>query len=344
MTTPVKKKSSAGLIIAVIILFVGAYFAFKLFGPNIGQPVQGEYVYVHTGADYEQVKAALQQGGFVGDIFSFDLFAKPMGLPTHIHAGKYKIGRHMSNYRIIRLLRSGKQTQVKLVINKLRTKKDLAKLLSMNLEPDSAKFSELLNDPAYTSQFGFDTATVIAAILPDTYELLWNTTADKAFRKIEKSYAKYWDDTRKAQAKEQNVTPMQATIIASIVDEETNLESDKPNIASVYLNRLRKGMKLQADPTVKFAVGDFTIRRVAGPMLENTSPYNTYLYAGLPPGPICTPSRSSLVAVLTAPKTNYLYFCAKEDFSGHSNFAATYDEQLRNAAKYRKALDARGIH
>jgi len=339
-----KKKSKTWLVIGVIVIIVIAFVTFKAVGPNTGRFTQGEYLYIHTGAGYEQVKESLQQGGFVSDIFSFDFFAKRLGLPAHIHPGKYKIGRYMSNYKIIRLLHSGKQTPVKLVINKLRTQRDFIRLLAANLEPDSNVVYGLLHDPTYLSQFGLDTNTMIGAVIPDTYIFLWNTPADKVFRKIEKNYAKFWDNTRKEQAKQQGVTPIQAIIIASIVDEETNLNDDKPKIASVYLNRLKKDMKLQADPTVKFAIGDFTIRRVTGPMLNNTSPYNTYLYSGLPPGPICTPAISSLEAVLTAPKTTYIYFCAKDDFSGYSNFASTYDEQLKNAAKYRKALDARGIH
>jgi UPF0755 protein len=328
----------------LILLLAGIAGLYKFFGPNTGRFTQGEYLYVHTGADYEQLKEALAKGGFVSDMFSFSFFAGRLGLPTHIHPGKYRITRGMSNYRIIRLLRSGRQTHVKLIINKVRTKKELAKLLSANLEPDTAAFNQLFSDASYLSQFGLDTNTVIAGVMPDTYDFLWNTSADKTFHRLEKNYEKFWDSDHKDQAKKQGLTPMQAIILASIVDEETNVREDKPNIASVYLNRVKKGMKLQADPTVKFAVGDFSIRRVTGPMLDASSPYNTYKYAGLPPGPICTPSTNSIEAVLTAPKTTYLYFCAKNDFSGYSVFASTYDEQLKNAAKYRKALDARGIH
>jgi len=340
-----KKKSSAtGLIITIIILLVIGVLLFKSFGPNTSRHTNGDYIYIHTGSGYEQLKTALDQGGFVSDMFTFDLIAGRLGLPAHIHAGRYKITPHMSNYKIIRLLRSGRQSEVKLVINKLRKRKDFIRLLASSLEPDSATIAQLLQDPTYLAQFGLDTNTLIGAVIPDTYEFFWNTTADKAFRKIEKNYTKFWTPERKDQARQHDLTPMQAVTIASIVDEETNMPADKPKIASVYLNRVRTGMRLQADPTVKFAIGDFSIRRITGPMLQIVSPYNTYMYAGLPPGPICTPSASSVQAVLSSPKTTYLYFCAKEDFSGYSNFASTYDEQLKNAAKYRKALDARGIH
>ena len=340
-----KKKRSRGLLYTAIILISLLLFAvYKVFGPNIGSRTQGDYLYIHTGASYEQVRTSLQQDGFVSDMGTFDILARLLKLPEHIHPGKYKIGSGMSTYHIIRLLHSGRQTPVKLVISKLRTKHDLVRLIGNSLEADSTSLTQMLNDTAYVAEFGFDTNTIMCAIIPDTYDFFWNTTADKAFRKIAKNYARFWDDTRRKEAHDQNLTPEKATIIASIVDEETNMATDKPKIASVYINRLHKNMLLQADPTVKFAVGDFTIRRIAGNMLQNPSPYNTYVHTGLPPGPICTPSASSVDAVLQAPETTYLYFCAKEDFSGYSNFASTYEEQLKNAHIYQQALNARGIH
>ena len=344
MSSAKKKKSRTGLYLLVIIAGILLFAGVKVFGPNTGTFKQGEYLYIHTGSNYEKLKAVLQDGGFISDMTSFDFLAQRAQLPAHIHPGKYKIRDGMSNFNIIRLLRSGRQTPVKLVINKLRTKNDFISLLSTNLEVDSNTLRQMLQDKDYLSQFGVDTNTMMCTVMPDTYDFFWNTTADKAYRKIEKNYARYWDATRKDQAKSHGCTPAQVIIIASIVDEETNINDDKPKVASVYLNRLQKGMKLQADPTVKFAVGDFTIRRISGEMLQNTSPYNTYLYQGLPPGPICTPSPGSIEAVLQAPKTTYLYFCAKEDFSGYSNFASTYDEQLKNAHAYQQALNARGIH
>jgi len=339
-----KKKSRIGLLIVIIIAGLLLFAGVKIFGPNTGSMKQGEFLYVHTGSNYQQLKTALQAGDFINDMTSFNFLAEQAKLPSHIHPGKYKITDAMSNYDIIRLLHSGRQETVHLVITKLRTKQDLWRLLSTNLEADSTTLKQMLRDPVYLSQYGLDTNTVMCAIMPNTYFFKWNTNADKAFKKIEQTYAGFWDDVRKKQANSQGFTPAQIITIASIVDEETNITDDKPKIASVYINRLRKGMKLQADPTVKFAVGDFTIRRVAGAMLQNTSRYNTYMYEGLPPGPICTPSVGSIEAVLQAPKTTYLYFCAKEDFSGYSSFASTYDEQLKHAHAYQKALDARGIH
>ncbi len=340
-----KKKSGRGGLIFILILTAAALFGlFKVFGPNTGTFTQGQYLYVRTGSTYEQMKEALTAGGFVSDMWSFELLARAAKLPDHVRAGKYKINEGMSNYNMVRMLRSNKQTPVKLVINKLRTKRDLITLIATNLEADSTTLQHLLHDPVYLAEFGADTSTALCIFMPDSYEFYWNTTADKAIRKIAQNYTHFWDDARKQQAREHNLTPNQAIIVASIVDEETNVTDDKPYIASVYLNRLRIGMKLQADPTVKYAVGDFTIRRIQGAMLNNQSPYNTYVHEGLPPGPICTPAPSSIKAVLESPKTTYLYFCANADFSGRSAFASTFDEQLKNARAYQKALDARGIH
>lgn len=328
------------LILLALVLFA----AYRVFGPNTGSFAGGEYLYIRTGSDYEALKKTLEEGEFIGDMFSFDLLAKARKLPEHIRPGKYKIEKGMSNFNIIRLLRNGKQIPVKLVINKLRTKNDLIRMLDANLEPDSTTFQQLLQDPSFTAEYGLDTNTVMALILPDTYEFFWNTSANNTLKTIGKNYKRFWDTGKVQQAMAQGLTPAKATIIASIVDEETNKSEDKPKIASVYLNRLRIGMPLQADPTVKFAIGDFAIRRVTGKMLEVNSLYNTYKYPGLPPGPICTPSFSSINAVLTAPKTTYLYFCAKEDFSGYSVFASTFEQQIRNARAYQRALNARGIH
>ena len=344
MATEQKKKSRRGAYIALTTVVVALLCIFLVFGPNTGKMTQGEFLYIHTGANYDQVAASLEEGGFINSMTTFRLLARVLKLPTHIHPGKYRITKGMGNYNIVRLLRSGRQTPVKLVINRLRTRHDFVNLLSSNLEADSATLNQLFSDNDYLEKFGLDTNTVMCAVMQDTYDFYWNTTADKAFRKIEKNYVRFWDETRKQQAQQLGLTPKKTVILASIVDEETNMNEDKPKIASVYLNRLKAGMKLDADPTVKFAIGDFTIRRVAGPMLQNPSPYNTYANEGLPPGPICTPAVSSIEAVLEAPATNYLYFCAKSDFSGYSTFAATFAEQQKNARDYQKALDSKGIH
>lgn len=339
-----KKKSGILRWVLLAILLVAAFALFRVFGPNTGALSKGNYLYIHTGATYADVKRSLKEDGFIKDMLSFNLLAKQVNYPAHVHAGKYKITAGMSNYNIIRMLRSGRQTPVKLVINKLRTKEDFVHLVSANLEADSNSVKQLLNDSAYLSAYNLDTNTAMCAVMPDTYEFFWNTNADKAFKKIAKTYVAYWNDTRKQEAAAKQLTPAQVVTVASILEEETNKNDEKPNIASVYLNRLKAGVRLQADPTVKFAVNDFTLRRITGAYTQIPSPYNTYLNTGLPPGPICTPSKASIEAVLHAPDTNLMYFCARADFSGYHAFAATLAEHQKNARAYQQALNERGIH
>jgi len=339
-----KKKFSAGRWILIAISVIILFALFEIFGPNTGSFSQGEYLYIRTGSTFEQVKTTLQQEGFVRDMRSFDFLAARAGYPDHVRAGKYKITKGMSNFSIVRLLRSGRQTPVKLVINKLRTKQDFIKLIGNNLEADSNVLRQMLSDNVYLAQFGLDSNTAMCAIMPNTYEFFWNINADKAFRKIEKSFSSFWNERRKQKAAAQGLTPQEAITVASIVDEETNNNPEKPNVASVYLNRLRKGMKLQADPTARFAWGDFSIHRITTTQTSLESPYNTYYVRGLPPGPICTPSAASIDAVLNAPHNTYLYFCAKGDGSGTHLFASTYEEHLKNAQAYHQLLNEQNIH
>lgn len=339
-----KRKRSPFLWIGLLILALGLFATYKVFGPNTGNLSQGEYLYIRTGTTYEDVKKSLQDGNYLRDMWSFDLLAGRAGYAAHVKAGKYKITKGMSNYNIVRMLRSGRQTPVKLVINKLRTKQDFAHLVGTQLEADSNKLLQLLSDSAFCASYGQDTNTIMCAIIPDTYEFYWNTNAEKAFSKIQDNYGAFWNDTRKQQAATKKLSLQQISIIASIVEEETNKNDEKGNVASVYINRYNKGMRLQADPTVKFAVGDFALRRITGVHLQTVSPYNTYMNSGLPPGPICTPSKKTLDAVLSNPSTEYIYFCAKEDFSGYHRFASNYADHMKNARLYQQALDARGIH
>lgn len=341
-----KKKSGSKLLLALILLFIaiGGFLFFEMFGPNTRSFTKDEYLYIRTGATYEDVLESLKDEKLVRDMAGFKFVATTLKLSQNIHAGRYRIKRGMSNYNIVRMLRSGRQEPLKLVINRLRTKNDLVRLLSTNLEADSFRIRELIQDEVFLKELNTDTATFMGVIMQDTYELYWNAPPETVLRKIQKNHDRFWTAARRQKAKTQGITPIQAIIVASIVDEETNFNADKPNIASVYLNRIRKGMKLQADPTVKFAIGNFAIRRVTGSMLVYDSPYNTYMYEGLPPGPICTPSAASINAVLDAPRSSYLYFCAKDDFSGRTAFASTFEEQIRNANAYHRALNNRGIH
>lgn len=341
-----RKRNNLGrifLLLFILLLLAGGYAGYKILGPNTGSFNQGEYLYIHTGTDYQELLTQLHDGGYVKDIMSFDVIAKKANLPSTIKPGKYKMEDGASNLSMIRKLRSGKQEPVRLVINKLRTKDDFIKAVCSELEADSTEMRRLLNDTAYLAKFGFTPQTAMCVVIPDTYEFYWSTNADNVFRRLEHYYDKFWTEAREQQAKLIGLTPTQISILASIIDEETNKQSDKGLISSVYINRLAFHMPLQADPTLKFAIGDFAIRRILNEHVAYDSPYNTYMYPGLPPGPICTPQKSTIDAVLKTPKTEYLYFCAKEDFSGYHNFAKSYTDHMKNAKAYQKALNERGI-
>lgn len=342
-----RKKKTSWLkrifILLIIIGIIAAFLAYKVFGSGTAFNGKSKVLYIHTGTTYNKLLNDLKNGNYIKDKAIFNFLADRARLPQNVRAGKYRINSGSSYYNIIRQLRSGKQEPVKVVINKFRTKEELAGFIADKLEADSIGLITLMNDPKYLSEFELDTNTVTAAFIPDTYEFFWNTDADKAFRRLEEYKQKFWDKDRKAKADKLGLTPEEITTIASIVEEETNVTADKPKIASVYINRLKYRMPLQADPTVKFAMRDFGLRRILNVHIAYESPYNTYLVQGLPPGPICTPSKSSIEAVLNAPKTDYIYFCAKADFSGYSAFASNLAEHQKNARAFHQAMNARGI-
>lgn len=318
------------------------YISYRVFGPNTRAISDNKYFYIKTGSTYANVLEGLEEQGIIRSRNSFNWVARELDYPDRVKAGRYKIDRGMSNFEIVKLLRSGKQSPVQLVITKLRTKEDFIRKISNNLEADSNALHALMADQVYLRQFGLDTNTVMCAVLPNTYEFYWNTSAEGTFKKLEKERENYWTDERKAKARALGLSPNEATILASIVEEESNKNDEKPLISSAYLNRIKKGMRLQADPTVKFALKDFGLKRIRESHTLFDSPYNTYRYSGLPPGPICTPSVKSITAVLNTPETDYIYFCARSDFSGYHAFAATYAEHLVNARKYQSELNKRG--
>ncbi|PSL46452.1 UPF0755 protein [Chitinophaga niastensis] len=318
------------------------YISYRVFGPNTKAFGDTKYFYVRTNSTYDNVLDGLEEQGIVRNRNSFNWVAKELSYPSRVKAGRYKIVRGMSNFDIVKLLRSGKQSPVDLVINKLRTKDDFVRKICTSLEADSTVLRSLMQDPVYLRQFGLDTNTVMCTVVPNTYEFYWNTGAEAVFKKLEKAREEFWTPERKEKAKALGLTPNEVTILGSIVEEESNKNDEKPLIASVYLNRYRKNMLLQADPTVKFALQNFGLKRILKAHTQFDSPYNTYQYAGLPPGPICTPSVKTLNAVLNTPETDYLYFCARSDFSGYHAFAATYAEHLVNAKLYQAELNKRG--
>lgn len=256
-------------------------------------------------------------------------------------AGAYLVQPGEPIIDIARRLKSGNQTPVKITFNNIRTAPQLADRIAGQLDFTAAQF--LAKARQELPSAGFDSLNITTPFLPDTYEFYYTATPKQVIDRLLAYYNSFWTPERLQKAGDLGLTPSQVITLASIVDEETAAPFEKPTIARLYLNRLKKGMKLQADPTVKFAVGDFTLRRILNQHLSTPSPYNTYLHEGLPPGPIRIPEKSTIDAVLNAPANNYLYMCAKEDFSGTHNFATTLEQHNANAARYRAALNARGI-
>jgi UPF0755 protein len=331
------KKLLFGLLI--FLLLTGAITGYLILGPATSFHAPGYDLYIHTGMNYEELDSTLKKDEVLAHPGIFNWLAKRVSYPANIKAGKYEIKEGMNLLNILKMLRNGRQVPVNLVITKLRTKEDLAGMIGRKFECDSAAFIRFLNNSNTLSVYTLDTNTVMTMVFPNTYTYYWNTTPSRIFKKMELAARAYWTPERLQQASAHHLNRVTAYILASIVEEETTRKTDKPKIASVYLNRMATGMRLAADPTVKFALRRFDLKRVYEKYLLVESPYNTYQNAGLPPGPICTPSMESLDAVLNAPETKYYYFVAKPDFSGYSNFAETFQEHIKNAKEYQKALD-----
>ncbi|MBA2562805.1 MAG: endolytic transglycosylase MltG [Chitinophagaceae bacterium] len=334
-----KKRTKLFLVIVAICFTVAGYMAWQLFGPTVKVP-EGKYFYINTGAIYQNVKDSLIKKDIIKRQGLFDRMAKYLHYDRSVKAGKYMIPEGMSLVSLIRMLRAGNQSPVNLVITKLRTKEDLAQKIGVNFEQDSNMIIQFLNNTDSLFKYNLDTNTVLTAVIPNTYTFTWNSTPSRIFKKLFSEQEKFWNAKRKTSASALGLSVKEVYILASIVEEETNKLEDKGKMASVYINRMRAGMRLAADPTVKFALRNFGLKRIYFKHLAYSSPYNTYLNSGLPPGPICTPSIKTIDAVLAAPKTNYLFFVAKPDFSGYSNFASGYTQHLIYAKAYQNALDS----
>ena len=331
-------------ILLVFALAFGYWLYRTLLSPNVQTPTGKEVsLYIPTGSDYDQVKTILKEANVIINEKSFFWVAQKKKYPENIRPGRYIVDNTMSNNDIVNMLRGGLQTPIKVTFNNIRDVDMLAGRIASQIEADSISISRLLHNQEYIKQLGFDNRTLPALFLPDTYEFYWNTDAEGFVNRMFQEYNKFWTEERKQQAQAKGLTPIQVSTLASIVNKETNMSDEMPRMAGVYLNRLNNNWLLQADPTLIFAWNDYTIKRVLDRHKEIESPYNTYKYPGLPPGPICIPSLTAIKAVLNAEDHHYFYFCAKEDFSGYHNFAKTLAEHNRNATKYQQALNQRGI-
>ena len=326
---------------AVVLLIAGFTYCYLFSG--LSKSAKTEYVYIDSDDTQDSVFSKIHPIANAIPMSGFSTLARHSGYADHIRTGRYAIHPGEGALMVFRHLKNGQQTPVSLTIPEVRTIDRLAGALARKLMLDSADVAIHLSDSAYCARWGYDTATVAALFVPNTYDIYWNVGLDRLMERMEKENQKFWNDERRGKAEAMGMTPVEVATMASIIDEETANNAEKPMIAGMYYNRLKAGMPLQADPTIKFALKDFALRRIYHKLLYIDSPYNTYRYEGLPPGPIKIASIAGIDAVLNHVEHDYLYMCAKEDFSGTHNFARTYQEHLQNAARYSKALNERGI-
>jgi UPF0755 protein len=338
-----KRKKIIILSALALIVLAASFAAFRFLGGATAFQQKTRVLYIPTGKNNKAyVMQTLKDSGWLKNPGSFNWLAGKMGCWSRLKPGRYEISRGTSILHLVKKLRNGVQDPVKLVIIKLRTREEVARKIGAQFECGAEPVLNILNNNESLRAMGADTAQYLASIIPNTYSILWNTPADKILSRLFAEAKKFWNEERQQQAKNLGYTPEQIMTIASIVEEETTRPEDKGTIARVYLNRLAKNMKLEADPTLKFALGDFSLTRIKEihKKITAASPFNTYTHAGLPPGPICTPSVKTIDATLNAPASDYIFFVAQPNFSGLSNFAADYSEHLKYAAIYHRFLDS----
>ncbi|MCF8233823.1 MAG: endolytic transglycosylase MltG [Bacteroidales bacterium] len=338
------------LLFLILVALVVGYMLYRvMYHPNVWLGEKEEVsVYIPHGTDFNEVKSILYSNGMIVNRRNFEWLAKQKEYPANIKPGHYVIEQGMNNNDLINMLRAGKQTPVQVVFNNINTLEELAGKVSLQLELDSATLIGLLKDSALLSKYNLQPETAASLFIPNTYEFYWTTGADEFIERMQREYNKFWSEGRKSKAKELELSIPEIVTLASIVEKETNKEEEKDEIAGVYMNRLTRGWLLQADPTLKYILeyqmGDEEIRRVLKRDKEIESPYNTYKYGGLPPGPICLPSISSIDAVLNYDDHSYFYFCAKDDLSGYHVFSKNLNQHNLNARKYQRALDDQNIY
>ena len=339
-----------GLFVTVTVIITSFSFYFWQLAktPNFQQGKDKDFaLLIPAGATYETVLDSLKKNDVINDQMSFRFLAKLLDLPEKVKPGRYVLTRKMGNLEAIQKLRNGSQDAVRLTFNNIRLKEDLVKRIGAKFAFGADTLGRLLNDPLVCQKYGFDTTNIVSMFLPNTYEIFWTTKVDKFLGRMHDEYNKFWTPERIAKAKALGYSKAEVSVMASIVDAETNRTDEMPRIAGVYLNRIKQSMPLQADPTVIFAWRDFSIKRVTSKYSALNSPYNTYRVLGLPPGPINIPSTDAINAVLNAEQHDYLYFCVKIDpdgkLLGYHDFAVTYEDHLKNAKIYQEALNKLNI-
>jgi len=345
-TPPALKWSIYALFVALVIAIYVLFKVYKaIFLPSVDTGSDSDkYLYIRTGAEYEEVMSDLKNLKILSDEKGFEWLAKKKNYATNIHPGRYRIERNMTNNDLLNMLRSGTQLPLMVTFNNIRTLEDLAGAIGRQLEPDSIDFLKVFRDDKIRAEYSFSSETFSSLFIPNSYEFYWNTSAKRFVERMSAEYTAFWSKGRFTKAQAIGLSPVEVSILASIVDQESLHNDENPRIAGVFINRINAKIPLQSDPTIIFAWKDFSMRRVLNKHKTIVSPYNTYIHRGLPPGPISIPSVSAIDGVLNYEKHSYLYFCAKDDFSGYHNFAKTLSQHNENARLYQKALNRRKIY
>ena len=339
-----KKKILIPLIIFSTILTTGSVYTYQmLYSPNFLINADDKFIIIEENTDFNELIKKLEEDTLINDILSFSFLSKLMEYQENIKIGAYKVKMNMSNYEMITMLRSGNQTPIKLTFSYARKIEDLAEKITTKLKMSKDDLLNYLNENI-NNYSGFKKTDIISIFLPDTYEVYWNISPEKLTNKMYSEYKKFWNEERLSKLDKINLNQKEAIVLASIVASESRMLDEADRIAGLYINRLNRNMRLQADPTLIFAANDFTIRRVLNKHKKIKSPYNTYIHRGLPPGPIRLASKKYIDAVLNYEKHNYIYMCAKEDFSGYHAFATNLSDHNRNAKKFQIALNMRKIY
>lgn len=346
MALSTREKFRGVVVFAVMLMIiVAAITVYKLiYAPAINiPPGEHTHIYIRTGWGFEESMQMLVEQDLLRYPLVFERLARMKKYHMLVRPGRFKVDAGMGNLGLINHLRTGKQDPVNVIFNHIRTPEQLAGRIARQIEADSVSLIGVFLDSAFHEKYGIPQHQLAMMFIPNTYEFFWNTTAEGFIERMHREHEAFWNDHREERLKAIGMTRSEVVTLASIIEMETNRNDEKAKIAGVYMNRLRIGMRLQADPTLVFAHGDYSIRRVLNRHKTIDSPYNTYRYAGLPPGPISFPSISSIDAVLHYETHDYFYFAAREDFSGYHNFARTYQQHLANARRYHRALNENNI-
>jgi UPF0755 protein len=337
-------KPSKRLMLFLLFSVLGISFSFYAFQiiytPNILVDKENRLLLIKEGDSFKDVQKELHEGNYVQDLISFSFLARLTGYDDQIKPGRYVLRKNMTNLEALRALRSGKQEPVRITFNNVRLIGDLSEKITRNLDMTPEEFEAALVNFAMTNTHGFNKDNILIMFIPNTYEVYFNISPEALVKRMLAEYEIFWNDDRKDKAKEVGLSLSEISILAAIVQAETVKADEAPKIAGLYLNRLKKGIALQADPTLVYAVGDFSLKRVLNEHKQIDSPFNTYKYPGLPPGPINLPEINSIDAVLNYFPSDYYYMCAREDFSGYHNFTNSYEEHMSNAIRYQRALTA----